>query len=291
MTRLSSYYSNSGMFNELTDGLEYYRFLTNITNNFDEKHAEVSEKLAETAQILFNQNNMIATITCSDDQYSAYSEALNMLSSALPEGDGNINEWKFDLSPKNEGLMSASKVQYVTKGYDFKELGYEWNGKMRVLNQILSRDWLQKRVRVMGGAYGGFAGFSSSGQAYFASYRDPNLTETLENYDATPTFLNEFDAKETEMTRFIIGTISRMDRPTTASQRGSIAVRRYFTNTTLEELKAERSAVLGTKLEDIKNYESMIQDILDQDVICVYGNEDKIKDHKDLFNEIFNVTY
>jgi len=233
---------------------------------------------------------MIASITCSKDQYPDYTAALTSLSSELPEGNDNIQEWNFELTPKNEGLMSASKVQYVVKGYNFKKLGYEWNGKMRVLNQIISRDWLQNQVRVMGGAYGGFAGFSDDGDAYFASYRDPNLAETLENYNNTPKFLREFDATESEMTRFIIGTIARMDRPTTASQRGSIAVSRYFNNTSLEELQAERTDVLNTKLEDIKGFEGMIKEILEQDIICVYGNEDKIKSNKDIFDETFNVT-
>lgn len=291
MTRLNSYHSNQGMFDELTDGLEYYRFITDITKNFDKKQKEVSENLAKTAEILFTQKNLIAAVTCAKDQYQQYTEVLSVLTSTLPEGDGNINEWKFELTPKNEGLMSASKVQYVIKGYNFKKLGYEWDGKMRVLNQIISREWLQNRVRVMGGAYGGFAGFYNSGEAFFASYRDPNLLKTLENYDATPQFLNEFDADDNEMTRFIIGTIARMDRPNTASQRGRIAFGRYFRNTTLEELQTERAAVLGTKLEDIKNFESMIKDILGQNAICVYGNEDKIKENKALFNDIYNVTY
>lgn len=290
MTRLSSYYSNEGSFNELTNGLEYYQFLTDLTENFEAKHAEISEKLAETARILFNQKNMIASITCSKDQYNSYTENLKSFISALPEGDGKHNDWKFELDKKNEGLMSASKVQYVTKGYNFKKLGYEWTGKMRVLNQILSREYLQTQVRVLGGAYGGFAGFSSTGNTYFASYRDPNLRETIANYDATPEYLKNFDADENEMTRFIIGTISRMDRPTTASQRGSIAESRYFTKTTKEELMAERQAVLTTTKEDIKSFEKMVKEILDQDAICVYGNTDKIKENKDLFKEILPIT-
>lgn len=233
---------------------------------------------------------MTAGITCSDENYPAYSEGLQILVSSLPEGDGQINEWKFDFNKKNEGLMSASKVQYVIKGYDFKKLGYEWTGKMRVLNQILSREWLQTQVRVLGGAYGGFCGFSASGNSYFASYRDPNLKETLDNYDATPQFLQDYEADENEMTRFIIGTIARMDGPTTASQRGSTAIRRYFTKTTLEELKAERNAVLTTNLEDVKSMEQMVKDILAEEAICVYGNTDKIKENKELFKDIIKIT-
>lgn len=290
MTRLSSYYNNEGMFDELTNGIEYYKFITDIVNNFETKNKEVIENLAKTASILFNQKNMIANVTCSNDNYPSYEKGLKTFIASIPKGDGNLNEWKFDSDIKNEGLMSTSKVQYVVKGYDFKKLGYKWDGKMRVLNQILSREYLQTQVRVIGGAYGGFAGFSSSGNTYFASYRDPNLKETINNYDATPEFINTFEAEEQTMTRFIIGTIARMDRPTTASQRGSIAVSRFFTKETLEELKAERAAVLSTTPEDIKSFEKMVADILSQDAICVYGNSEKIKENKDLFKSTFNIT-
>ena len=290
LTRLSSYYSNDGMFSELTGGLEYYKFITDLTDNFDSKHEEISAKLAQTAELLFTQKNLIGAVTCSDEQYPEYEKEFKTFITTLPEGDGNLNEWTFDHSIKNEGLMSASKVQYVTKGYDFKQLGYDWNGKIRVLNQILSREYLQTQIRVIGGAYGGFAGFSQSGSVYFGSYRDPNLKESLDNYDATPEFLNSFEATEDEMTRFIIGTISRMDQPTTASQRGAIAYNRYFQKVTPEELKAERADVLNTTVEDIKGMEKMVSDILAQNAICVYGNEDKVKANKTLFKEIMKVT-
>ncbi|MBE9469230.1 MAG: insulinase family protein [Bacteroidetes bacterium] len=290
MARLSSYFTNKGMFNEETNGLDYYRFVTDLTDNFDTKNKEISEKLIKTANLIFNKKNMIAGITCSDENYPAFSEGLQKLISSLPEGDGKINDWKFQFSKKNEGLMTASKVQYVIKGYDYKQLGYQWNGNMRVLNQILSREYLQTQVRVLGGAYGGFAGFSKSGNSYFASYRDPNLKETLDNYDATPEFVKTFDADSNAMTRFIIGTIARMDGPTTASQRGSIAINRYFTKTTLKELQTERAQVLSATPEDIKSYEKMITDILDQNAICVYGNSKKIEANKSLFKKIFKVA-
>ncbi|MBI9054899.1 MAG: insulinase family protein [Bacteroidales bacterium] len=290
LTRLSSYYTNRGMFNELTDGLDYYNFITDLTENFEAKHNEISEKLAQTAQILFNKKNMTASITCSEEEYAVYSKSLETFIASLPEGLGELKDWNFELETKNEGLMAASKVQYVTKGYDFKKLGYEWNGKMRVLNQILSREWLQTQVRVIGGAYGGFSGFSSTGNVYFGSYRDPNLRETIENFDASPSFLKDFEADKNEMTRFIIGTIARMDRPTTASQRGSIAVQRYFTKTTIDELKQERSEVLTSTLEDVKGMGKMVNDILDQEAICVYGNTDKVKENKDLFKKVIKIT-
>jgi len=290
MTRLSSYYSNDGMFDELTGGLDYYRFITDLVNKFDENSEEIIKNLTKTASLLFTQNNLISSVTCSTEDMEAYAAGFEKLAGSLPEGQDEITEWKFDFTNKNEGLLTASKVQYVIKGYNFKKLGYEWDGKMRVLNQILSTDWLQNQIRVIGGAYGGFCGFSPSGDVFFASYRDPNLKETLDNYDATPGFLQNFEADEKEMTRFLIGTISGMDRPMTASQKGDVAIQRYFEKTTIEDIKNDRSAVLSTTMQDIKDFEKVVQDILKQDAYCVYGNEQKIKENKDLFHEMVNIS-
>ena len=114
----------------------------------------------------------------------------------FPAGKTQLNNWSFTFNKKNEGILTASKVQYVIEGYDYKRLGYEWNGKIRVLNQILSTDWLQKQIRVIGGAYGGFSSFSASGMVSFTSYRDPNLKETLDNYNATTQYLGKFEADQ-----------------------------------------------------------------------------------------------
>ena len=134
--------------------------------------------------------------------------------------------------------------------------------------------------------YGGFSLFFPNGRVYFASYRDPNLKKTLENYDASSKYLREFKADETDMTRFIIGTIARMDRPLTPSQKGNLAVQRYIEKTTLNQVEKDRAAVLATKAEDINKMEKMVADILAQNAYCVYGNEDKIESEKELFNKL-----
>ncbi|MFO7999892.1 MAG: insulinase family protein [Marinilabilia sp.] len=290
INRHASYYSNRGMFNELTGGLTYYDFITDLTGNFDAKRDEIVENLQKTAGLLFNKQNLVAGISCSEDDYTTYRKELEGFAGGLSDEAVQTNSWAFNFEDGNEGLMSSSMVQYVIKGYDYKKLGYEWDGKMRVLNQILSRDYLQNKIRVMGGAYGGWAQISPEGVAYFASYRDPNLTETIESYDAASEFLRNFDVDQKEMTRYIIGTISNIDQPTTASQRGSMAFKNYFTKLTKEELETERNAILSSTAEDIRSYEKMIADAMGRNVICVYGNDKTIKTNESIFKEVKHTT-
>ena len=284
--RLASYFSNAGMFNELTSGIEYYWFITDLAAKVDQNAKEISEKLATTASLLLNKSNMIAAVTCSKNDLSAVEQEFSKYANSLPSGKKEFKNWKFTLEKKNEGFLTASKVQYVLKGYNFKKLGYTWDGNMRVLSKILSSDWLQNRIRVIGGAYGGFSSFASNGQIVFGSYRDPNLKESLDNYDAIPEYLSKLNIDDKDMTRYIIGTIAGLDNPLTASQKGDIAVRYYIEKILLEEVQRERDEVISTNLENIKAMKNMVADILDQKVICVYGNEEKIQSQKELFGKI-----
>ncbi|HWR99762.1 MAG TPA: insulinase family protein [Prolixibacteraceae bacterium] len=289
MTRARSYYSNCGMFKELTSGLDYYNFVTDLLNNFGSKQKEIMANLSETAQLLFNRDHMIAAVTCSPEDLPVYQKELEKMGSAMPAGAGTPQNWNFDLTNKKEALVSASKVQYVVKGYDFKKLGYEWNGKIHVLSQIVSTDWLQNQVRVIGGAYGGFCDFTPSGYTFFASYRDPNLKETLQNFDSTTVYLGKFNADSAAMTRYIIGTISNLDQPGTPSVRGEIAMKYYLEKTTEDMLNTERKAVLSTTAEDIRGMKKMAGDILKQNEFCVYGSEAKINENKSLFDKVIQI--
>jgi presequence protease len=290
MTRLSSYYSQQGMYNEITSGLEYYYFITNLVKDFDNNADEIIANIEKTASLLFNQNNLIASVTGSNDDYKVFKKHFGVVLAEMPQSNADYTEWNFDLQKQNEGLLTASKVQYVIQGFDFKQLGYKWNGTMRVLNQILSRDHLQTQVRVIGGAYGGFTRISPSGNIHFASYRDPNLVETLAAYKATLEFLESFAADESAMTRFIIGTIAGMDRPTTPSQRGNIAVQRYFEKVDYAFMKKERTEILNTKVEDIKAMKQMVADVLAQEALCVYGAEEKIRQNSQIFSKLVSLA-
>ncbi len=282
--RLLSYISGRGLFNEITGGISYYRFISGLSKNYDKQADNIIGNLEKTAEILFNKGNCIGAVTCAEDDMPAYLNNFENLTGKLAVKDAPEQKWNFDLQKKNEGFLTASKVQYVIEGYNYKKLGYDWSGKMLVLSQILSRDWLQNQVRVMGGAYGSWASFSPSGHAYFASYRDPHLKETLTNYSNTVDYLKKFDADDNAMTRYIIGTVAQLDRPHTPSSKGDYAVVYYFEKMTKQDMQKVRDEVLATTAEDIRGMNKFVADVLAEKTFCVYGNEEKIKSEKDLFN-------
>jgi hypothetical protein len=288
--RLSSYFNNSGKFNELTGGLDYYWFVSALVKDFDKNSDLIISNLKKVAELLFTKDNMIAGATCSKADFEKFSKSLEGFMKVMPTKKPATNDWKFDLVLKNEGILTASKVQYVVMGYNFKKLGYTWTGKMNVLNQVLSTDWLKNQIRVIGGAYGGFSNIGIYGIVTFNSYRDPNLNSTIANYNGTPDYLKKFEADDNAMTRYIIGAISRIDVPMTASQKGDQALSYYFSKRSLNDVQKSRNELLSTKAQDIKDFAKLISDVLAKKAICVYGNTDKINAEKDSFKELIKIN-
>lgn len=288
ITRLKSYFSNEGSFAEVTGGIDYYNFITKITEGFDKNSEEIISNLKKTADILFKKNNLSLFIVCSDDDYK---KIKSIIIPNLQEGKkADFSNWNLKPEKKNEGFLTASKVQYVLMGYNYKKLGYTYNGKLRVLNQILQTDWLYNQIRVLGGAYGGGCSISQSGDFLFTSYRDPNLKKTIDNYKGTIEYLKNFNPDDIEMQRYIIGTISKLDMPYTPQQEGNRALTYYIEKIKAEDLQKERDEILSARPEDIKGFAGMIEDVLKQNYICVYGNESIINDNKDLFDNVLKIT-
>ena len=286
LTRLASYFSKAGKFDELTRGLSYYKFITDLTDNFDKKSSDIIAKLKKTASLIFDRTNLEFAVTASENDINLFIQKSPIFIDSLESKNLMPSIYKFEFKQKNEGITSASKVQYVTQGYNYKYLGYDYSGSMAVLNQILSTEYLQKQIRVLGGAYGGFAGFDKNGFVYFASYRDPNLKKTLENYKKSVDFLKDFQADDRSMTRFIIGTLSKYERPLTANQKGDSALNNYYECIKEEDVLREREEILKTIPQNIRAMAEMVSKILNKNYYCVYGNEKKLKDAVNIFTAL-----
>jgi hypothetical protein len=128
--------------------------------------------------------------------------------------------------------------------------------------------------------------FGRSGDSYFVSYRDPNLGRTNEVYEGVPDYLEHFEADENEMTKYIIGTISEMDTPLTPFAKGRRSLNAYISGLTFEEVQQDRDEVLDATAEDIRALAPLVRAVLEEQAICVIGNEEQIKEEQSLFRTI-----
>lgn len=287
-SRVLSFCSPVAKYNE-TGILTFYQFLSELTENLSARMDELVSNLNKVATMIFNKSKLLVSVTASEEDYQKFQETFPILVKYLGDKTFEPVEYQFSLQKQREGLMTSSKVQYVVQGYNFKRLGYSYTGSMKVLETILRYDYLWNRVRVQGGAYGGFAQFDRTGNMICGSYRDPNLRETLAIYAEAVDYLKNFQVNDREMTKYIIGTISNMDTPLTPSMKGERATSLYIQKLTWEVFQRERREVLACRQQDIQALADLVADVIKQDCICVLGGEEKIKSCKDCFDTMVHV--
>lgn len=289
VARATSYFSATSAFNDVTGGIAYYQFLEDMAKNYDEKKEVLIAKLKETAGRLFTADNMTVSYTADDEGFKYLNTAMKLLKDKLPKTGGPAYPFVWEKGNRNEGFMTSSQVNYVARCGTFSGSGYSYTGALRVLKPILGYDYLWLNVRVKGGAYGVMNSAGRSGEGYFVSYRDPNLKETDQVFEGVAEYLEQFDADERDMTKYVIGTISDLDTPLLPPYKGAKAVSAWYSGVTDEMLAEERRQILTVKPEDIRALAGIIRAILDTGSFCVVGNAEKIKENKELFGSIKNL--
>ncbi|HMA68699.1 MAG TPA: hypothetical protein VKN74_02420, partial [Candidatus Mcinerneyibacterium sp.] len=283
--------SENGAYNERTGGYKYLEFIRNIDDTFANEGEKTISTLKNVYHTLFNRNNLQMGIVTEEKTFKKYKEDIANMINTLNNNKLEKNEYDFEIKKYDEGIASSgSRVQYVYMGARYDKLGYKYNGKLRVLSRILSRDYIHKKIRVMGGAYGGWNAITSSGKIYFGSYRDPNLKETVEVFKKIPQYLKNLDLSERQMTRYIIGAVSRYESPMSPKSEGMNAIRRKLSGITHGYRERIKKEILDTNLEDIKNFAGMIEDIIKNSNIAAYGNTQVIEKNKDLFDSIIYIN-
>lgn len=284
--RASSYFLEDSYINEFLDGFDFYFFVKDLDENFDEKIDGVVENLLKVKDLIFRKDTCLVTVISEKEDYPVFENAFKSFMAELNAEKSEFFSWNIKPEIKNEAFVADSKVQYVIKGADMMKDGFKFRGYNSVLKKILSSDYLQNNVRVKGGAYGSWFGFTDDGYLSFSSYRDPNLKETLEIYRQAADYLENFSADEDEMLKYIIGTLSNEDRPLTVKQAGSEAVMRYFKGEKFEDIQRERDEILSCTAQNIRDFATIIREALKSPAVCVFGGEDKVSQNKDLFKKI-----
>ncbi|WP_182436816.1 insulinase family protein [Clostridium sp. OF09-36] len=290
VSRATSYFSATAYYNELTGGTAYYHFLEQLEKDYPAKKQEIIAKLQEVSRKLFTRSNMLVNYTADENGYEKLPETLKLLSAKLPEGSRETYVFTHPVKNVNEGLKTSAQVDYVARCGNFRDAGLAYTGALKILQVILSYDYLWLNIRVKGGAYGCMSGFGRSGEGYLVSYRDPNLKETNEIYEGIPAYLEQFDPDERDMTKYVIGTISNLDAPLTPSVKGSRGLSAYLSGVTEEMMQTEREQVLQATKEDIRALAAHVRAVLQTGSFCVVGNEEKIEANRAMFGEVSSLT-
>ena len=268
--------------------LGYYQKISELASN-PAALPLLPEKLAEVARKIFRANNVDIMFVGEEGELEAFENLMKPFVETWDTTELSNDVLQITRLSGNDGIVTAGKVQYVAQGGNFIDHGFKHVGPMSVLETILRYEYLWIRIRVQGGAYGAFANFYDDGNMIFCSYRDPNLLETLNVYKELPQYLRDFTLTDREMRKYIIGTMSSLDLPMTPALRGPRAMGMYFSDAKLEDKVEFRKQVIACKPEDIVALADVVEPVLNDNHICTMGNEQKIKDAGNVFDNIVSL--
>ncbi|KAD6795283.1 hypothetical protein E3N88_06179 [Mikania micrantha] len=287
--RMDAKLNSAGWISEQMGGISYLEYLKNLEEKVEQDWSEISMSLEEIRKTLISKKGCLVNLT-SDGKNLKNSETivgkfLDLLPSTSPVP---LASWNARIPSINEAIVIPTQVNYVGKAANLYDIGYQLKGSAYVISKHISNTWLWDRVRVSGGAYGGFCDFDThSGVFSFLSYRDPNLLKTLDIYDGTCDFLRQMEMDNDILTKAIIGTIGDVDSYQLPDAKGYSSLLRYLLEITEEERQIRREEILSTSLNDFKEFANAIDAIKDKGVVVAVASPDDVeaanKERSDFF--------
>lgn len=292
MNRLSSYEFKSGVLKEAMGGVDFYRFLCDLIDNFDERFDALQSRLRDVCSRVFTKRDVVASFTGSEaDREIFFRMAGDFgLPGEARAFDGKPSAPAFgekipDPVMRREAFIVPSDVCYVAKGSDVGALG-AYAGEWQVLASALSFDYLWNEVRVKGGAYG--VGFRRTPEGFgrFYSFRDPAVDPTIERFDAAGSWLASFDPSEEEMEGYIVSTVASHDAPAKPRQVARRQDAQFFCEKPAgyrERLRAEK---LATTPEKLRACSAVLDEVARRGSVCVFGGEEVVRASAEEFDVI-----
>ena len=285
LARSISYSSPAGVVHEQLGGVDFYRFLCDLLDHFDERVDDLCDKLRELQARIFTSTGTVASFTGSAADYERYwAHAGNL---GLSPRTAPAKELYVPMpEPKHEAFVIPSDVSYLAQACDPRRLGIETGGTWSVAANALSYDYLWNEIRVKGGAYGcGFRAVSER-QLAFYTYRDPAIDPSRGRIAQAGSWLSAFEPEPAAFEGFIVATVSGIDAPVkpyalTKRRNGA-----YFSKREPGYREKLRAEMLAATPEALRELGDAVTRVGAEAPACVFGGRNIIEASNEDWNVI-----
>jgi Zn-dependent M16 (insulinase) family peptidase len=274
-----SAFSDVDAFNDKVSGLDYYFFIKEVIQNFDSNWDKVLGDIQELHKILLSKDLLKINITADQKDIDFVKENIkdfiNRFETVIQLENEKLN---FDnKSSVNTAYTIPSEVNFIAQAIDLKREGYKFDGAVLVLTNYLETDFYWERIRKVGGAYGG-RGYYNNRTGVFThfSWRDPNLTKSIDTFGSMPDFIEEMLNKKKDLSEFILGTIGEMDAYLTSEQKGWVGLDTYLAGVEYEDRIKRRDEVFAISEDKLREFAKYLRDSKKKS-IAVFGNKSIIE--------------
>lgn len=285
--RAMSYSSPSAVVREQLSGVDFYLFLRDLLEHFDERLDDLRAKLAELAGRIFVVDGCMASFTGSDEDFDAYWDAAGNL--GLGAGHGGAGRDALVVPAprdRHEAFVIPSDICFAARACDPRRLGIDVTGAWAVAANALSYDYLWNEIRVKGGAYG--CGFRAAGerQTAFYTYRDPAIDPSIERVAHAGEWLGSFEPDEAAFEGFIVSCVSGMDAPVKPYALTKRRNTTYLAGLDPHAREERRAQMLAATPGELRSLGADVTRIAAESPTCVFGGRDVIAKSNAGFNVV-----
>ena len=284
--RAMSYSSPSAVVREQLSGVDFYLFLRDLLDHFDERVDGLRTKLAELAERIFVADGCMASFTGSDEDFDAYWDVAGDL--GLGAGDGAASGTLVVPEPRDrhEAFVIPSDICFAARACDPRRLGIDVTGAWAVAANALSYDYLWNEIRVKGGAYG--CGFRAAGerQTAFYTYRDPAIDPSIERVKRAGAWLGSFEPDEAAFEGFIVSCVSGMDAPVKPYALTKRRNTTYLAGLDPHAREERRAQMLAATPGELRSLGADVTRIAAESPTCVFGGREVIAKSNAGFNVV-----
>lgn len=253
---------------EAMSGIEMLRYLQKLDKEFEEKGEEICRHYKELCRKIFTKDRAVISLTGEMDE-----EFVKSFTNILGDAEKGKEYSYKPLEKVKEGYSIPAEIGFAGLAGNLGVIGKEFSGAAKVAAQYLTYDYLWNDVRVKGGAYGVHMNIPVDGDVMFTSYRDPNPGRSLDSFKASARVLREFCGSDEPVDKYIISTVANNEPLLTPRSEGELAVRRYLSGRTDEDVAKERREILGTSKNDLKAVADILDGVFDTAATCVIGGK------------------
>lgn len=284
--RAMSYSSPSAVVREQLSGVDFYLFLRDLLDHFDERVDGLRTKLAELAERIFVADGCLASFTGSDEDFNAYWDAAGDLGLGAGDDAGRDALAVPALCDRHEAFVIPSDICFAARACDPRRLGIDVTGAWAVAANALSYDYLWNEIRVKGGAYG--CGFRAAGerQTAFYTYRDPAIDPSIERVERAGAWLGSFEPDEAAFEGFIVSCVSGMDAPVKPYALTKRRNTTYLAGLDPHAREERRTQMLAATPAELRSLGADVTRIAAESPTCVFGGRDVIAKSNAGFNVI-----
>ena len=238
--------------------------------------AEFSARLENLHQRVNSVPIQLLTVAEAEKIPSLVDETLN----SWQGYNASSSEDKFHLAPRRERCgeiwLANTQVNFCARAYPTVPVQHSDAAALTVLGGVLRNGFLHRVIREQGGAYGGGASQDSGIAAFkFYSYRDPRLSETLADFDASIEWMLSTQHEYRALEEAILGVVGSLDKPGSPAGEAKHHFHNRLAGQKHEQRQLFRQRVLDVTLEDLQRVTQTYLQADNASTAVITGSGDK----------------